>query len=77
MNLSRRSFIFGGSAVAIGAGLALSGCNHKIGGDKVTDAEPITVGMVDYFDNFDYIGAANPTIVSIGDIFRERRLIGE
>ena len=66
MNLSRRSFIFGGSAVAVGAGLALSGCNHRIGGDKVTDADPITVGMVDYFDNFDYIGAANPTIVSIG-----------
>ena len=66
MNLSRRSFIFGGSAAAVGAGLALSGCNHRIGGEPLDQSEAIRVTMVDYFDTFDYIGAANPTIVSIG-----------
>ncbi len=66
MNLSRRSFIFGGSAAAVGAGLALTGCNHRIGGEAVDASEAIHVSMVDYFDKFDYTGAANPTIVSIG-----------
>ena len=66
MNLSRRSFIFGGSAAAVGAGLALSGCNHRIGGEAMDQSDAIRVTMVDYFDKFDFIGAANPTIVSIG-----------
>lgn len=34
INVTRRSFLLGGSAVLAGAGLALSGCNHKKGGDS-------------------------------------------
>ena len=66
MNLSRRSFIFGGAASLVGAGAVLGGCNHKIGGQAVNAGEAIKVAMVDYFDKFDFVGAANPTIVSIG-----------
>ena len=66
MDLSRRSFIFGGAASLVGAGAILGGCNHRIGGQAVDAGEAIKVAMVDYFDKFDYIGAANPTIVSIG-----------
>lgn len=66
MNLSRRSFIFGGAASLVGAGAVLGGCNHKVGGKQVAQGDAIKVAMVDYFDKFDYIGAANPTIVSIG-----------
>lgn len=66
MNLSRRSFIFGGAASLVGAGAVLGGCNHKVGGQAVNAGEAIKVAMVDYFDKFDFVGAANPTIVSIG-----------
>lgn len=66
MNLSRRSFIFGGAASLVGAGAILGGCNHKIGSKQVGNEDAIRVAMVDYFDKFDYIGAANPTVVSIG-----------
>lgn len=66
MKLSRRSFIFGGAASLAGAGFLLGGCNHKIGGKQVGNSDAIRVAMVESFDKFDYIGAANPTIVSIG-----------
>ncbi|MDO5427213.1 MAG: ABC transporter substrate-binding protein [Coriobacteriia bacterium] len=66
MNLSRRSFIFGGAASLVGAGAVLGGCNHRVGGQAVNAGEAIKVAMVDYFDKFDFVGAANPTIVSIG-----------
>lgn len=66
MNISRRSFLFGGTASIIGAGAVLSGCNHKIGDKQTGNTDSIKVAVVDYFDKFEYAGTTNPTIAAIG-----------
>lgn len=45
MNVTRRSFLLGGSAALAGAGLALSGCNHKKGSEGEGGGAEITAGV--------------------------------
>lgn len=45
MNVTRRSFLLGGSAALAGAGLAMSGCNHKKGGEGEGGGAEITAGV--------------------------------
>lgn len=66
MKISRRSFLFGGTASVLGAGVVLSGCNHKIGDQQSGNSDAIKCMLVDYFDKFEYAGTNNPTIASVG-----------
>lgn len=45
MNVTRRSFLLGGSAVLAGSSLALAGCNKRKGGDNSVGSAQITAGV--------------------------------
>lgn len=66
MNISRRSFLFGGMASLAGAGVLCStGCNHKIGDKGSGNKDAIKTAVVDNFSNFDFLGSVNPTVSAI------------
>ena len=46
MDITRRSFLLGGSAIIAGAGLGLAGCNHKKGGEEVKGEIEVVGGDV-------------------------------
>ena len=50
-DISRRSFIFGGGAAALGAGLALSGCGLKSSDLDMTNAKAEIIGGMAYSSN--------------------------
>ena len=66
-NISRRSFIFGGAACAVGAGLALSSCSGtSVSDTSSSDSKGLNAAVAYTAFNFSPIGSENSLVHSIG-----------
>ncbi|MDO5329465.1 MAG: hypothetical protein Q4E88_05160 [Coriobacteriia bacterium] len=67
-DISRRSFIFGGGAAAIGAGIALSGCGFQkaTNQDFTNSRADICAGVAYSTNDFNPIGNSNALTLALG-----------
>lgn len=64
MNVTRRSFLLGGTAALAGAGMALSGCNHKKGGEAGSGNGEILAAIAYSSNQISPVGSTSALVVA-------------